>query len=91
MSADLDCVYYLRTLADAKGIKQHIAPETKLLIVGAAYIGLEINASATKIGASVPVLETQKRVLSRVTNADMSNFYQNLHTSYVLILSLVRD
>ncbi|WP_232787765.1 FAD-dependent oxidoreductase [Paraglaciecola sp. MB-3u-78] len=40
--ADLDCVHYLRTLEDAKRIKQYIAPETKLLIVGAGYIGLEM-------------------------------------------------
>jgi 3-phenylpropionate/trans-cinnamate dioxygenase ferredoxin reductase subunit len=79
--ADLECVHYLRTLADAKRIKQYIAPKTKLLIVGAGYIGLEIAASATKIGASVVVLETQERVLSRVTNPDMSDFYQTLHAS----------
>jgi 3-phenylpropionate/trans-cinnamate dioxygenase ferredoxin reductase subunit len=79
--ADLECVHYLRTLADAKRIKQYITPDTKLLIVGAGYIGLEIAASAIKIGASVVVLETQERVLSRVTNPDMSEFYQRLHAS----------
>jgi 3-phenylpropionate/trans-cinnamate dioxygenase ferredoxin reductase subunit len=79
--ADLECVHYLRTLADAKRIKQYIAPRTKLLIVGAGYIGLEIAASATKIGANVVVLETQERVLSRVTNPDMSEFYQTLHAA----------
>jgi 3-phenylpropionate/trans-cinnamate dioxygenase ferredoxin reductase subunit len=79
--ADLECVHYLRTLADAKRIKQYIAPRTKLLIVGAGYIGLEIAASATKIGANVVVLETQERVLSRVTNPEMSDFYQTLHAS----------
>jgi 3-phenylpropionate/trans-cinnamate dioxygenase ferredoxin reductase subunit len=79
--ADLECVHYLRILADAKRIKQYIAPKIKLLIVGAGYIGLEIAASATKIGASVVVLETQERVLSRVTNPEMSDFYQTLHAS----------
>jgi 3-phenylpropionate/trans-cinnamate dioxygenase ferredoxin reductase subunit len=79
--ADLECVHYLRTLADAKRIKQYITPDTKLLIVGAGYIGLEMAASAIKIGASVVVLETQERVLSRVTNPDMSEFYQRLHAS----------
>jgi 3-phenylpropionate/trans-cinnamate dioxygenase ferredoxin reductase subunit len=79
--ADLECVHYLRTLADAKRIKQYIAPKTKLLIVGAGYIGLEIAASATKIDANVVVLETQERVLSRVTNPYMSEFYQTLHAS----------
>jgi len=79
--ADLECVHYLRTLADAKRIKQYIAPKTKLLIVGAGYIGLEIAASATKIDANVVVLETQERVLSRVTNPYMSEFYQTLHAA----------
>lgn len=77
--ADLPCINYLRTLNDADQIIRQVKPDSHLLVVGAGYIGLEIAASATKLGAKVTVLESLDRVLSRVTNAQMSEFYQDLH------------
>ena len=77
--ADLPCVNYLRTLDDVTRIKEKVRSGTRLLVVGAGYIGLEIAASATKLGAQVTVLEAIDRVLARVTCETMSKFYQDLH------------
>ena len=77
--ADLGCINYLRTLHDANQIIAQVNADSHLLVVGAGYIGLEIAASARKLGAKVTVLESFGRVLSRVTNVQMSEFYQNLH------------
>ena len=77
--ANLPCVHYLRTLDDVTQIRQQVAKDTRLLIVGAGYIGLELAASANKLGAKVTVLETVDRVLARVTCEAMSTFYQDLH------------
>jgi len=77
--ADSPCVSYLKTLDDADKIKTLIKDNAKVLIVGAGYIGLEIAASATKMGAKVTVVEALERVLARVTCPEMSAYFQQLH------------
>jgi len=77
--ADLPQVKYLRTKADVDEIKRAAKPASKLLIVGAGYIGLELAASAIKQGIQVTVLEAQERVLARVTSPEVSDFFQALH------------
>jgi len=78
--ADLPNVRYLRTLEDVDQIKSSLGVGRKLLIVGAGYIGLELAASAVKLGAQVTVLEALDRVLARVTSPVVSSFYQAMHS-----------
>jgi 3-phenylpropionate/trans-cinnamate dioxygenase ferredoxin reductase subunit len=77
--ADLPIVSYLKTLNDADKIKSQVKDQANVLIVGAGYIGLEIAASATKVGAKVTVLEALDRVLARVTCPEMSAYFLQLH------------
>ncbi len=76
---DLPQIKYLRTKQDVDAIKQLVKPNSKLLIVGAGYIGLEVAASAVKLGVQVIVLEAMDRVLQRVTSPVVSEFYQRVH------------
>jgi len=76
---DLPQIKYLRTIADVDGIKSQLTEGSKLLIVGAGYIGLEVAASAVKQGVQVTVLEAMDRVLARVTSPVVSEFYQSVH------------
>ena len=77
--ADLPQIHTLRTLLHVDNIKSLLPENSKLLIVGAGYIGLEVAASAVKQGVSVTVLEAMDRVLARVTSPAISNFYQAMH------------
>jgi len=77
--ADASCIKYLRTVTDVDEIKDSLKPGSKLLIVGAGYIGLEVAASAVNQGITVTVLEAQERVLARVTSEPVSKFYQDMH------------
>ena len=77
--ADLPNINYLRTKQDVDVIKSQLKPGSKLLIVGAGYIGLEVAASAVKQGAEVIVFEAMDRVLARVTSPQISEFYQRIH------------
>lgn len=77
--ADLPQIKYLRTLEHVDDIRSGLSTGSKLLIVGAGYIGLEVAASAIKQGVDVTVLEAQDRVLARVTSPEVSTFYQALH------------
>ena len=76
---DLDGIHYLRTLADVDQIKSEMAPSKRLTIVGGGYIGLEVAAVAVKGGLEVTILETEERILHRVTTPQMSEFYRKLH------------
>ena len=77
--ADLDNINYLRTKEDVDTIKSQLSVGSKLVIVGAGYIGLEVAASAVKQGIDVIVFEAMDRVLARVTSPQVSEFYQTVH------------
>jgi len=51
-----------------------------MVIVGGGYIGLEVASVAVTAGMDVTVIETEDRILKRVTTAEMSEFYHKLHT-----------
>lgn len=55
----------LRTHADAEAIRVKLAPGNVLAIIGGGFIGLELAATARKLGAEVVLLEGLPRVLSR--------------------------
>ncbi|WP_312364375.1 FAD-dependent oxidoreductase [Ensifer sp.] len=55
----------LRTHADAAAIRSKLAPGKVLAIIGGGFIGLELAATARKLGAEVVLLEGLSRVLSR--------------------------
>ena len=77
--ADLKGIHYLRTLADAEAIQSEVKEGGKAVIVGGGYIGLETAASLRKLGMDVTVLEMMDRVLERVTAAELSAYYTDLH------------
>jgi len=77
--SDLSQINYLRTKKDVDDIKSQLKDGSKLLIVGAGYIGLEIAASAISQGIQVVVFEAMDRVLARVTSPQVSEFYQRIH------------
>jgi 3-phenylpropionate/trans-cinnamate dioxygenase ferredoxin reductase subunit len=77
--ADLDNIFYLRTIADVDELQPHMEAGRRLVIVGGGYIGLEAAAVAIKRGLAVTVLESAPRVLARVTAPTVSDFYERIH------------
>lgn len=63
---------YLRTFADALAIRALLAPGTRLAVVGGGFIGLELAASARRLGAEVTVVEAQPRILMRGVPAEIA-------------------
>jgi len=72
-------LFSLRTQADALAIAGSVREGARVVIIGAGYVGLEVAASARKLGATVTVLESQPRVLARVTGVALSSFYESVH------------
>jgi 3-phenylpropionate/trans-cinnamate dioxygenase ferredoxin reductase component len=71
--------HYVRTLADAQRLRPQFTPGSRIAIIGAGYIGLEIAALAINRGLKPTVFEAQPRVLARVTAPVMSVFYESVH------------
>ncbi|WP_396917116.1 NAD(P)/FAD-dependent oxidoreductase, partial [Mycolicibacterium sp.] len=52
-----DLVHYLRTVDDARRLQAALVPGSRIAIIGAGFIGLEIAATASTLGVDVTVLE----------------------------------
>jgi len=76
---ELDRVHELRSVRDADRLRERLAPGAHLLVVGGGYIGLEVAAAATQVGARVTVLEAQPRVMARVSGAEVAAFLADEH------------
>jgi 3-phenylpropionate/trans-cinnamate dioxygenase ferredoxin reductase component len=80
--ADLAGVAALRTLADARTVRDWLSERRKLVIVGAGYIGLEVAAVAAAAGVPVTVLEREERVLNRVASVELSVIMTSAHGTH---------
>lgn len=77
--SDLNGFLELRTIEDAEAIKAQLRPGFRLAVIGGGYVGLEVAASARKLGAEVDVLEREDRLLARVAGPVLSGFFQQVH------------
>ncbi len=77
--ADLNGVFYLRSLADSLAIGERLLPGRRLVVVGGGYVGLEVAASAIKLGCVVTVIEAQGSLLGRVVAPEIAAFYERVH------------
>ena len=85
---DLAGVLYLRSAADAEQLKAALRPGTRLVVIGAGYVGLEVAASARALGAEVVVIEREHRVLARVAAEPVSAFVSAFHRARGVRLEL---
>jgi NADPH-dependent 2,4-dienoyl-CoA reductase/sulfur reductase-like enzyme len=72
-------VHYLRTIADTKHLAKDLAPGRRMVVIGGGFIGLEVAASATKLGLSVTVVERQPSLLERALPSDIAAAVEHLH------------
>lgn len=80
--ADLENIYSLRTIADAREIRRAARDTDQVLIVGAGFIGLELASSFVTLDKEVTVLEAGNRVLARAVAPETSSFLHDLHTRH---------
>ncbi|MGH2909390.1 MAG: NAD(P)/FAD-dependent oxidoreductase, partial [Solirubrobacteraceae bacterium] len=64
--ADLDGVYYLRTLADCDVLRERLDAGGHVVVVGAGWIGSEFAASARQRGLDVTVIDPLKLPNERI-------------------------
>lgn len=79
--ADIDGVRQLRDLADADALRDAIGIATRVVVVGAGFIGLEFAAVAAARGLSVTVVEAADRPMARAVSGAMSTFFRAAHAA----------
>jgi 3-phenylpropionate/trans-cinnamate dioxygenase ferredoxin reductase subunit len=84
--AALEQVLSLRSIADSAAISAALrrcaAAGRPVVVIGGGFIGLEVAASARKLGADVTVLEGLPRLMSRVTAPIVSEAFERLHRTH---------
>ncbi len=80
--SDLKGFLELRTIEDAEVIKAWFKPGFRLAIIGGGYVGLEVAASARKLGVDVHVIEREDRLLARVAGPVLSDFFREVHEAH---------
>jgi 3-phenylpropionate/trans-cinnamate dioxygenase ferredoxin reductase component len=84
--ATLGEVLSLRSINDSAAIGAAIrrcaAERRPVVVIGGGFIGLEVAASARKLGAEVTVLEGLPRLMSRVTAPIVSEAFERLHRAH---------
>jgi NADPH-dependent 2,4-dienoyl-CoA reductase/sulfur reductase-like enzyme len=80
--AGLGNVLYLRTLEESEALRAAFTPDTRVVIVGAGWIGLEAAAAARTAGSSVTVLEPQPGALYGVLGPELGGKFADLHRAH---------
>jgi NADPH-dependent 2,4-dienoyl-CoA reductase/sulfur reductase-like enzyme len=89
---DLDGVHYLRTTAQSEALATALAPipgeETRVVIVGGGWIGLEVAAAAREKGCAVTVLEPETTPLYRQVGPELGQRFADLHREHGVVFRL---
>ncbi|MFE3253931.1 NAD(P)/FAD-dependent oxidoreductase [Streptomyces sp. NPDC059209] len=80
--ADLDGVLLLRRFADSDRIKKTFESASRVVVIGAGWIGLETAAAARAAGLEVTVLETAELPLLHVLGREAAQIFARLHTDH---------
>ena len=72
-------VYTLRSLADCRRIIARAQTATKVLVVGASFIGLEVAASLRTRGLEVHVVAPEMRPMEKILGPQLGDVIRALH------------
>ncbi len=73
---------YLRRLGDSEKIRSVIADSSRLIVIGAGWIGLEVTAAARGAGVEVTVLESAELPLLAAIGPEVAKVYADLHRAH---------
>lgn len=86
--AELPGVHYLRDLGDADQLALAIHQASRVVVVGAGWIGSEVAASARQMGAEVAMVDPAPVPLARVMGPEVGAVFRRLHASHGVELHL---
>jgi NADPH-dependent 2,4-dienoyl-CoA reductase/sulfur reductase-like enzyme/nitrite reductase/ring-hydroxylating ferredoxin subunit len=80
--ADPSRVFYLRSFSDSKEIVRMAGSSSRVVVVGASFIGLEVAASLRARGLTVDVVAPGSVPMEKVIGSELGRFVQNLHEAH---------
>lgn len=83
---DYGNVSVLRTLDDARELREVLASRPRLAVIGAGFIGLEIAATARTLDVEVTVVEAAPCPLIGVLGAELGSWFARLHEAEGVVL-----
>src|SRR3954470_11997931 len=86
--ADLEGVHLLRTVEDSDRLRETFASASRLVVIGAGWIGSEVAASARQKGLDVTVLAPEQVPLERVLGPEVGAIYGRIHADHGVSLAL---
>jgi 3-phenylpropionate/trans-cinnamate dioxygenase ferredoxin reductase component len=86
--AELEGVFYLRSVEDSDALRDRIDGGGAVVVVGAGWIGAEVAASARQRGLEVTVIEPASLPLERVLGAEVGAIYRDIHVDHGVRLLL---
>ena len=78
----VDNVFTLRSLRDSKALGEALQQASRILVVGAGFIGAEVAASARLMGKQVVLVEAAKVPLSLALGEPLGTVYAELHRAH---------
>jgi 3-phenylpropionate/trans-cinnamate dioxygenase ferredoxin reductase subunit len=75
-------VFTLRSLADARQLRDALQGSSRVLLIGAGFIGAEVAASARSLGKEVLLVEAAPVPLARALGAEVGKVYASIHTGH---------
>ena len=72
-------LHELRSLADARRLREALRPGARLAVIGAGFIGQEVASSAHRLGSHVTVIEAAAAPLAAVLGVELGGWFAQLH------------
>ena len=76
---DLEGIVYLRDLRDARRLRDRLQTASRVVVVGAGFIGAEVAAVARSLGREVVALEALPVPLERALGPVVGGLYTEIH------------
>ncbi len=76
-----DNVFTLRSLRDSQALRDALHRSSRLLLIGAGFIGAEVAASARQMGKEVLMVEAAPVPLARALGTEVGAIYATIHRS----------
>jgi NADPH-dependent 2,4-dienoyl-CoA reductase/sulfur reductase-like enzyme len=77
--ADLEGVYYLRTLGDSKLIREKAGSVKRAVVIGGGFIAMEVTSVLAQKGIETTMVFPEDRIWKRFFSAKMSRFFETYY------------
>lgn len=77
-------IHYLRSYDHGKTLAERMTNASKVAVIGAGYVGMEVAASARQLGLESTIYESSSRVMQRSVGSLFSSWVQDIHTAHAV-------